>query len=159
MPNLDTGLDDSAQERIARALYNLTWTLLEKPDRTVEDDDAMLHAAHASRHHWGQLDNIPALGRGEWLCSRVYAVLDRAEPCRHHAQRYLALCREHGIADWDLAFAYEALARASAVAGDPLHAREYTELALAACEEVDDDEDRQLVLADLESIPNQDRFW
>ena len=71
----------------------------------------------------------------------------------------LDLCREHGIADWDLACAYEAMARSSAVAGDTAQAREYTELALAACGEVDDDEDRQQVLADLESIPNQDRFW
>ena len=99
------------------------------------------------------------MGRGEWQCSRVYAVLGRAEPAQHHAQRYLDLCRANGIGDWDLAFAYEALARASAVAGDPAQARSYTEQALIASEDIKDDEDRELVLCDLESIPNQTRFW
>jgi len=159
MPNTDSGLDDAAQERIAKALFNRTWTLLDKENRTVEEDDAMLHMAHASRHHWGQLHNLPAMGRGEWQCSRVYAVLGRAEPAQHHAQRYLDLCRANGIGDWDLAFAYEALARASAVAGEPARARDYTEQALIASEDVKDDEDRELVLSDLESIPNQTRFW
>ena len=44
------------------------------------------------------------------------AVLGRPEPCLHHAQRYLDLCEENGIADWDLGFAYEALARRHGVA-------------------------------------------
>jgi len=51
--------------------------------------------------------------------SRVYAVLGRAEPARHHAQRVLDVCLENGIGDWDLGFAYEALARAAAVVPDP----------------------------------------
>ena len=35
-----------------------------------------------------------------------------------HARRCLAICEEHGIADWDIAFAWEAIARAASVAGD-----------------------------------------
>lgn len=159
MPNTDPGLDDAAQERLARTLFNLTWTLLEAEERTRGEDDAMVHMAHASRHHWGQLNNVAAMGRGEWQCSRVCAALGRPEPCLHHAQRYLDLCREHGIGDWDLAFAYEALARGHAVAGDLPLAREFTEQALAACEDVTEDENRELVLSDLESIPGQPRFW
>jgi hypothetical protein len=61
--------------------------------------------------------------------------------------------------DWDLAFAYEALARAQAVAGDAGLAREFTDRALAATEDIADDEDRDLVLADLETIPGQPRYW
>ena len=56
--------------------------------------------------------------RSEWQCSRVYAVLGRPEPALHHARRCLELCEQHGIGDWVLGFAYEALARAHAVAGD-----------------------------------------
>jgi tetratricopeptide (TPR) repeat protein len=105
-------------------------------------------------------DATPAnLARGEWQCSRVYAVLGRAEPCLHHAQRCLDLCRENGIGDWDLAFAYEALARGHAVAGDVEQARAYTEQALAAAEDINEDDERELVLGDLESIPGQSRFW
>ena len=121
----------------------------------------MIHAAHASRYHWGQVPSAtPAhLARGEWQISRVYAVLGRAEPALYHARRVLDLCQQNGIGDWDLAFAYEALARAHAVAGDAARAREFTDRALAATEDIADDEDRDLVLADLETIPGQAPYW
>jgi len=45
-------------------------------------------------------------------------VLGRADAAFWHAQRCLEICTQHGIGDWDLAYAYEALARAHALAGD-----------------------------------------
>jgi hypothetical protein len=146
---------------LAAQLFNETWRLLELAGRTRADDDRMVHAAHASRFHWAQVpEATPAhLARGEWQISRVYAVLGRAEPALHHAGRVLDLCQENGIGDWDLAFAYEALARAHAVAGDAGRAREFTDRALAAAQDVAGPEDRDLVLADLETIPGQPRYW
>jgi DNA-binding transcriptional MerR regulator len=147
------------ERRQAVDLFNGVWRLLEKEDRTVEDDDTMLHMAHASRYHWGQVGAPEQLSRGEWQVSRVYAVLGRAEPAAYHARRGLEICRANGIGDWDLAFAYEALARASAVADDKDQARAWTEQALAATEDIAEAEDRELVVTDLESIPGQPRFW
>ena len=94
-------------------LFNEVWRLVE----TREDDDRMLHAAHASRFHWGEAAEAgPAnLARGEWQVSRVYVVLGRAEPAVWHAQRCLENCERGGLGDWDLAYAYEALARAHAL--------------------------------------------
>jgi DNA-binding transcriptional MerR regulator len=158
MPDTDPNVTTD-ERRLAAALFNGTWALLEKENRTRDEDDAMVHMAHASRHHWGRIGTPANLARGEWQCSRVYAVLERPEPCLHHAQRCLDICQENGIADWDLAFAYEALARAYAVAGDAERAQAHTEQALAAAEEIATDEDRELVLSDLESIPGQPRFW
>jgi hypothetical protein len=86
-------------------------------------------------------------------------VLGRPEPALHHARRVLGICQENGIADWDLGFAYEALARASAVAGDAGQARSHTDQALAAAKEIAEDDDRDLLLADLETIPGQPRYW
>jgi len=40
----------------------------------------------------------------------------------------------------------------------PARAREFTDRALAAAEDIADDEDRDLVLADLETIPGQPRY-
>ena len=67
---------------LAAQLFNETWRLMEQEKRTRPDDDRMVHIAHASRYHWGQVPAItPAhLARGEWLISRVYAVLGRPEP-------------------------------------------------------------------------------
>jgi len=39
----------------------------------------MIHAAHASRFHWGEIGKPINLGRGEWQISRVYSVLNRPE--------------------------------------------------------------------------------
>lgn len=145
--------DPVDERRLAADLFNGVWRLLAEEKRTPPDDDRMLHMAHASRYHWGQVGAPENLARGEWLCSRVYAVLGRAEPCRHHAERVIALCHEHGIGDWDLAFGYEALARAHAVAGDTAEARRVVEQARAAAADIADDDDRQLVLADLDTVP------
>jgi hypothetical protein len=147
------------ERRMAIDLFNGVWRLLEKEDRSVEDDDLMLHMAHASRYHWGQVGAPANFSRGEWQCARVYSVLGRAEPAIYHARRGLEICQAYGIGDWDLAYAYESLARAHAVAGDKEQARTWTEQALAAAEDIAEDEDRELVRSDLESIPGQPRFW
>jgi hypothetical protein len=140
------------ERRLAADLFNGVWALLETEDRTRAQDDRMLHMAHASRYHWEQTGTPANLARGEWLCSRVYAVLGRAEPALHHGRRVLDICEEHGIGDWDLAFAHEALARAHAVAGE----REAMEHALgrarAAANDIAKAEDRDLLLADLATI-------
>jgi tetratricopeptide (TPR) repeat protein len=146
---------------LAAQLFNETWRLMELQGRGRQDDDRMIHTAHASRYHWGQVPGVTPthLARGEWQISRVYATLGRAEPALHHARRVLDLCRENGIGDFDLAFAYEALARACAVAGDNGGAREHTDQALAAAADITGDEDRGLLLTDLETIPGQQRYW
>jgi hypothetical protein len=150
-------VDDERQ--LAANLFNAVWDLLETEHRTPAEDDLMIHMAHASRYHWEAPGTAANIARGEWQCSRVYAVLRRAEPSLFHAHRVLEICEGNGIGDFDLAFAYEALARASAVAGDPDAARDYTERALAVCGHVADPANRDLVLADLETIPGQARFW
>lgn len=152
-------LSRDGERRLAAALFNATWDLMEKEDRTPAENDRMIHSAHASRYHWEQVGTAANLARGEWQCSRVYAVLRRAEPCLHHAQRVLDICRENGIGDWDLGFAYEALARGSAVAGDAEAARMWTERALAAAEDIAEEQERAMLMADLETIPDQPRFW
>lgn len=152
-------LSDEQERQLGVRYFNAVWEYMEKEDRTIEDDDRMLHTAHASRYHWGQIGKPENLARGEWQVSRVYALLHRSEPCLHHAQRVLDICLANGIADWDIAFAYEALARGHAVAGDAEAARAMTERALEAVEHIADDEDRKMVLADLETIPGQKRFW
>src|SRR5207247_10511050 len=85
MSETDTGSTTSAPgsgsvtdvKLLAAQLYNETWRLLELQGRSEHDDDRMIHAAHASRYHWGQVPAAtPAhLARSEWQISRVYAVL------------------------------------------------------------------------------------
>ena len=145
-------IDRDTRRRLAVDLFNHTWTLLETEGRTVEQDDEMVHAAHASRYHWGEVGDASNLARGEWQCARVYSVLGRAEPTLHHAGRCLEICQKNGIGDWDLAAAYEAMARASRVAGDDTARLRYLALARDACEDIADPEDRKIIESDLATL-------
>jgi DNA-binding transcriptional MerR regulator len=134
-------------------LFNQTWTYLEKESRTVDEDDMMLLSANASAYHWRQVGTAANFARSEWQISRVYSVLGRAEPALHHARRCLQICQDNGIGDWDLGFAYEALARAAAVSGNRDAAQAWTDQAYEAAADLAEDEDRDLLLTDLSTIP------
>ena len=112
----------------------------------------MIHGAHASRFLWGQVGDAANRTRGEWQCSRVYAVLGRAEPALYHARRCLEICEQNGIGDWDLAVAYEALARACRVAGDEAGLARNLDAARAAMQTIQDPEDREVLAADLATL-------
>lgn len=142
--------------KLAVDLFNHVWELLEKSDRSQQEDDEMVHAAHASRYHWGLVGTPLNFARGEWQISRVYSVLGRPEPALFHAHRCLEICQENGIGDFDLAYAYEALARAYNVAGKPGESRHYLVLATEASEAIAEQEDKDLLLSDLGTISSQE---
>jgi DNA-binding transcriptional MerR regulator len=147
-------LDREAHRQLGVDLFNKTWTLMDKEGRTREEDDEMIHCAHASAYHWVHAGTPANRARSEWQCSRMYTVLGRAEPALHHAQRCLEICEAspEALEDWDLPFAYEALARAHSVAGNAADARGFVELGRAGAAAVADDDDRRLVESDLATI-------
>ncbi len=131
--------------RLGVELYNGTWALIEREDRTPDEDDEMLHRAHASAYHWLQAPHTAAnRARSQWLCSHVYAVLGRGEPALHHAERCLELVQgsPQEMEEFDLPSAYEALARAHVVAGHSGEARRFLDLGRAEAAKIDDAEDR-----------------
>jgi hypothetical protein len=139
-------------KKFAIDLFNLTWSLLDKKDRTPDEDDKMVHAAHASRFHWGEIGTPLEFERGEWQISRVYSVLKRSEPALYHAKRCLEICKKNNIGDFDIAFAYEALARAYAIAGLKAQCKENMELAGKAAEQIKKEDDRKYFLNELKTI-------
>ena len=146
-------LDRDSQRRLAAGLYAEVWRLLAIPKRLPEQDDEMLHAAHASRYLWGKVGDPVTLARGEWLCSRVYAVLRRPSSAIWHAHRCLELLTEFGGAeDWDEAAACEGLARAYALAGSNDEKDMWLARAREALKAVADKGDRAPIEADLNTI-------
>ena len=103
---------------MGQASQSEVWSLKEQRDRSADDDDHMVEAAHASRFLWGLVGPPTPWATGEWLLPRVYSVLNRPEPALHHAHRCEALTGNHGLDGFRLGFAYEALARVWAVAGE-----------------------------------------
>ncbi len=132
--------------------FNHVWTLLEIEERTPEQDDEMVHSAHASRYHWGVIGEAVNRARGEWQISRVYASLESAEPAKYHGLRCLDICQENSIGDFDLAYAYEALARASEVADKKAERDRYLAMAKVAGEKIEDEDNKKALFDDLGTI-------
>jgi hypothetical protein len=147
------GRPTTDHKELGRSLNGLVWRLLARNDRTAEDDARMVDAAHASQYHWREAGGPPGT-RGEWLISHVYAVLGRAEPALHHARRCLELVQaEPEAADFDHAYAAEAMARALACAGDLVEAASWHARATAAGAGIADGEDLKIFTGDLATGP------
>lgn len=140
------------QRQLGIDLFNYTWTLIDKMDRTADDADEMIHVAHASAYHWRQVGIPLNFARSDWLLSRVYAILDRPEAAIYHAHHSLDVCQAESIGDFDLAFAFEALARAYALNGQMTEARKYLQQARDAGQLTEEEDDRQYFAAELKTI-------
>jgi len=145
--------EKECHKKFAVDLNNLVWDLLERDKRAKKDDEMMVHAAHASCFHWSKVGTEINLQRGEWLISHVYAVLNRPASALHYAKRCMGITDENKFGDFDLAYAYEAMARAYAVSGEKSKHEEYINLAKEAGEKIKAKEDRELFFGDLESGP------
>lgn len=153
--NIPAEIDPTTRRKLAKDLFNRVWTLLETPDRTPAQDDEMLHAAHASRFHWGEpgVGEPVHLARGEWQCSRVYAVLGRSEPALWHARRCLAIVEEHDLAGFDLGAAFEAIARAQLAAGNLAEVATWKARAATVLAGLTDGDDREILAGDVATLP------
>ncbi|MEE9268564.1 MAG: hypothetical protein V3U70_04080 [Thermoplasmata archaeon] len=143
----------ATHRRLAVELFNHTWDLMEQKDRTKEEDERMVHAAHASRFHWGEVGGPLNLAVGEWQIARVYSILRRPSSALRHARRCLEIVEEKGITGFYRASAYEGLAKAHSVAGEREKSEEYLELAKAEGRRLTDEEERRVLFDQLAEIP------
>ena len=132
--------------------FNGTWDLMDKTDRTPADDARMVHMAHASRFHWGEIGTPLNFARGDWQLSRVYALLGQGENALRFGKSSLHLCQENNIGDFDLAFAYEAITRAFALLGDVENTEKHHGFAKQAGDAIEKKDDRDYFFSELNSI-------
>lgn len=137
---------------LAKELFNQTWDLLDQTDRTPEEDIAMLHKAHTSCFLWREAGSSVNNARGEWQVSRVYSALKMGEPALLHGEYSLEICLKNEIGGFDLAFGYEAVARAYRLLGKPEEAAKYKALGLEACEKIGDPGDRDYTLLNFRDL-------
>ncbi len=147
-----TYTEQQAHRFFGGQLNGAVWQLLEKADRSEDEDERMVHAAHGSLYHWLQVGTAVNQQRGEWMLSHVYAELGRAAAAMRYAQRCQQLTEANAelMEDFDLAYAYEALARANAVAGNRDEAENYIAQAQAAGEKIADEESKKYFFADFD---------
>jgi hypothetical protein len=116
------------------------WALLQKSNRIPEEEDEMLHAANACTYHWKFVGTAVHQQRGEWLISCVHLVLGHAQEALRHAERCFQLPVSHPgeMADFDIAYAYEGLARAHALSRNFKKAENYYHRAYKTGESIQD---------------------
>ena len=139
-------------KKMAVDLFNQTWNYLNSNTRNEEDNFLMIHTAHASLYHWYQVGDVLNLARGEWMISHVYGILQLGESALYHGKRSLTLCLENAIHDFDLAFAYETIARAYKAMNHMIDYTHYYDLALEAGESIQKDEDREYFMEQLQLL-------
>jgi tetratricopeptide (TPR) repeat protein len=139
-----------AHQKFAKSTFNSIWELLEKEDRSQEEDQEMLLAAYASLYHWTKVGTAIHYQRGSWMISKVHQSLGEAEPSLAWAFRCLEISETHSseMEDFDLAYAQEALARAYALAGDQEKALYHWQQAANLGERIKDPEDKEIFEGD-----------
>ncbi len=145
--------DVSAGHRhFAAHCFNRAWELLDKPNRSGDDDIRLIATAQASLWHWLEReDRTPrSLSIGYWQLARVYAVVGKPAEAYCYAQ----LCLEQSEQEpaFYLGYAYEALARAAKVAGDDEQAAAYLVKAADYARQFAEDDDRAALEADLKTL-------
>ncbi len=143
---------DAAHKHFSAHCFNAAWDLMDKAERTAEEDQMMLALNQASIYHWRSRPDCTAqnLSVGYWQTSRIYALLGNAP----EAQRYGEICLSYsqGLEPFYLGYAYEALARAAFIAGEHEKAKHDTAQAEAQAAQVTDQESREMLRNDLAAL-------
>jgi hypothetical protein len=151
MPPTDD--DQLWHERFAAQCFNRAWELIEKPDRSGDEDMEMLAAAFASRLHWDRLGEDERRVVGDWQIAHVASLLGFPDLALAYARTALDRGIAIGSTGWRLASCYEGMARASAAAGRPDERDRFIRLSEEALETEDDAEEREVIASQLRSIP------
>ena len=143
---------NAAHKHFSAQCFNMAWGLIDKPDRTAEEDEQMIRLSLASLWHWTQRDDCTErnMSIGYWQVSRIYALVGQADAARKYGLLSLECSTEEE--PFYMGYAYEALARAESVAGNRKKMEDHLGKARRLAEDVSDVESRKILLADLDGI-------
>ena len=132
-----------------------TWNLLGKENRNEQDDVRMVNFARASLYHWRKSHKYDSVNeqRGQWMLSHVYAVLGKGEEALSCGKQVSRLTQEQDLKDFDLAYSYEALARANAAIGNKKECAKWLEKAQEVGTLISKEEDKKYFVSDLDNAP------
>jgi hypothetical protein len=148
-----SGAEQAWHRRQAVALFNATWDLIDKCDRTEDDDAEMLLSAASSRWHWGQVGGAEQIASSDWQLAHVASLLGAADVATRFARRNLVLAESEGWDGWRLASAHEGMARACAVSGDAEGRSAHLGAARAALGREPDADDREVIEGQIATVP------
>ena len=85
----------AAHLHFAKQFTGKIWELLEKPERTLEEDELLVDYTHASLTHWRVAGTEVHLQRGAWMLAHVYTVLSNTVLAMQHAQHCFELTEKY----------------------------------------------------------------
>lgn len=137
------------------AFNNQVWAYIEKKDRTEAETLEMIDLAHSSLVHWKlyEKSTIVNVQRGEYMIAKAYFCAGQAENALNYAERCLAITKDNQeeMADFDLAYAYEIMAKAHKLNNNTKEAKTFFDLAEKAANELKGEKDKEIFLKDLYS--------
>jgi hypothetical protein len=138
----------SANRFFAAECFNSAWELMEKPARTPAEDEQMLLRAFASFFHWTQRPDCTPENRSIslWQLARIYALLRQPEAARRFGEQCRLEAESRQLSPFYRGYAYESLARAEMVAGNPSKVAEYLTIGRQMAAALHDDKDGQTAL-------------
>jgi hypothetical protein len=143
---------EAAHKYFAAHCFNRAWDLIEKQDRSPEEELLMVALNQASLYHWSQRPDCTDQNRsvGYWQAARIQAILGNPAEARRYAEVCLSYSRD--LEPFYLGYAFEALARAAKIAGDDPKFRQYLAAAEEKAASVPSKEDRELLEKDLAGL-------
>ncbi|MDQ1497720.1 MAG: hypothetical protein QOI86_1060 [Actinomycetota bacterium] len=139
--------------RFAVDLFNRSWDLLEQPDRSSDEDAEMLAAAFGSAWHWQQVGTAENRALGDHQIGKVASHVGQPALALRYARRALEAMEIGHFGDWQIAAAYEGMARACAAAGDVAGRDYWVQRCSVALGAVPDAGDRSVVAEQLLNLP------
>ena len=111
---------ESAHKYFSVQCFNQAWDLIEKQERTPEEDEEMIRLSMAASWHWTRRSDCSEVNKsiGYWQISHIYAILGQADNARRYGQLCLVASHAEDIPPFYLEYSYETLSRAEKAAGN-----------------------------------------
>ncbi len=144
----------AAHKYFSAHCFNKAWDLIDKNDRTPEEDEEMIRLSLASQYHWSQRDDRSdtSTSIGFWQTSRIYALLGQVDNAKRYGQLCLEASQGKDVPPFYLGYAYEALARAEAVGGNEEEMESHLNRAKNTAKEIKEADEKNMLLEDLKTI-------
>ena len=150
---------EEANKYFAINYNNKIWPLLEKKEKTEDENNEIINLAHASLLHWSksaECKNVN-LQRGEYMIALAYINANRKRPALYYAKRCKKMTEENAAESKDFDFAYASLVMAMALRlnEDREGADKYLKDAKEMGEHIKNKEDKRIFMDDLKAALEQ----
>lgn len=149
----DPATDSAAQHRaMAVKLYNQTWSLLDEPNRSTDQDREMLGSAFGSMYHWSIVGDEKNFAVSDWQVARVLATVGETGLAQQFADQALRRAVDGNLGPFLIGCGHEVLARVAAAEGDEDAKQNHLARADDILSIIEDQEERDVLRADLDSL-------